>query len=77
MLLTQPHRLQRAVIVALAVLPLLAIILLSLPVWLVLPFFKEGRAFILELVEKMTDALKAFIGASKEEAPDAASPGAQ
>ncbi|MFI9577215.1 hypothetical protein ACIG5D_37775 [Microbispora rosea] len=61
MLLSQPHRLQRAVIVALAVLPLLAIILLSLPVWLVLPFRPEGRAFILDLVEKLIDALKVFV----------------
>ncbi|GAA5046472.1 hypothetical protein HNP84_009728 [Thermocatellispora tengchongensis] len=52
-------RWQRALIVALLILPLLAIILLSLPVWLYLPFRESGRGFILELVREFTSWIKA------------------
>ncbi|GAA4599431.1 hypothetical protein GCM10023194_79450 [Planotetraspora phitsanulokensis] len=61
MLLPQSPRWQRAVIVALLTLPVLAIILLSSPVWLVLPFTASGKVFILEMTDKLTDCLKAFM----------------
>lgn len=57
-------RWQRALIVAVLVLPLLVIILLSLPVWLYLPFRESGRVFILDLVREFTSWIKAVKGAA-------------
>lgn len=61
-MLMPSSRWQRTLIVAVLVLPLLLIILLSLPVWLYLPFREPGRAFILELVREFTKWIKAAKG---------------
>ncbi|MFI9577214.1 hypothetical protein ACIG5D_37770 [Microbispora rosea] len=62
MLLTQSHRWQRAVIVALLTLPLLLIVILSLPVWTFWPWLKqERRTDVLKLAEKLTDTLKTLM----------------
>ncbi|MET8047762.1 hypothetical protein ABZU75_09155 [Streptosporangium sp. NPDC005286] len=55
-------RWQRTLIVAVLVLPMLVIIVLSLPVWLYLPFREAGRAFILDLVREFTKWIKAAKG---------------
>ncbi|MGW0589041.1 hypothetical protein [Streptosporangium sp. NPDC002607] len=41
---------------------MLVIIVLSLPVWLCLPFRQAGRAFILDLVREFTKWIKAAKG---------------
>lgn len=62
LLLSQAHRWQRAIIVALLILPLLVIVILSLPVWVSWPWLsQERRTDVLKLVEKVTDTLKAFM----------------
>ncbi|MEV7967172.1 hypothetical protein AB0O34_14480 [Sphaerisporangium sp. NPDC088356] len=71
MFLPQSPRWQRAVIVALLIVPLLVIILLSFPVWLSWPWLKQDRRTdVLNLVEKVTDALKAFVAESKDKDDD-------
>ncbi|MFC0861904.1 hypothetical protein ACFHYQ_06310 [Sphaerimonospora cavernae] len=63
----EPHRVQRAIIVALLTLPLLVIVILSLPVWVTWPWLKqERRTDVLKMVEKVTDTLKALMRANKE-----------
>jgi hypothetical protein len=60
-----------AVTVALLTVPLLVIIILSFPVWLSWPWLKqERRTDVLNLVEKVTDALKAFVVESKDKEDD-------
>ncbi|WP_306863433.1 hypothetical protein [Streptosporangium brasiliense] len=55
-------RWQRTLIVAVLVLPMLMIIMLSLPVWLYLPFREAGRVFILDLIREFTKWIKAAKG---------------
>lgn len=55
-------RWQRTFIVAVLALPMLVIIVLSLPVCLYLPFRQAGRTFILELVREFTKWIKAAKG---------------
>ncbi|GAA4211549.1 hypothetical protein GCM10023074_60070 [Microbispora amethystogenes] len=69
-MLTALSRWQRVALVAVLTIPLLAIIILTLPTWLVLPFRREGREFILELVERLTDCLKAFVGVPQSDQED-------
>jgi hypothetical protein len=52
-------RWQRVAIVVVLTIPLLAIIVLSLPIWLCLPFSESGREFILKLVQAFTEWVRA------------------
>lgn len=56
----------RVVIVALGMIPLLVIILPLTPALLKLVRTADGRLFILQLVEKVLDAIKDFIGGPDE-----------
>ncbi|MEV4248485.1 hypothetical protein AB0J63_34365 [Streptosporangium canum] len=58
-MLTPLSRWQRTLIVAVLVLPMLVIIVLSLPVWLCLPFREAGRVFILDLIREFREWIKA------------------
>lgn len=66
-MLTLLGRLQRAVIVALLVLPLLLLIVLSSPIWFTQIFTESGRKFLLDLVDKMADCLKTLAKADESE----------
>jgi hypothetical protein len=52
----------KVAVVALLMVPLLAIIVLALPVWLYLPFRESGREFILKLVREFTNWVRALKG---------------
>jgi hypothetical protein len=68
-----PSRWQRVAITALLVLPLVLIVVLSAPTWLVLPFLSEPRRdAVLRFLASLIDWVKAIPGAS-ETAPIAKS----
>jgi hypothetical protein len=59
-------RWQRVAVVALLILPILVIVLLSVPVWMSWPWLHaERRADVLALVEKLTACLRAFVRADR------------
>ncbi|MBG0814716.1 hypothetical protein [Planomonospora sp. ID82291] len=59
-------RWQRVAVVALLILPILVIVLLSVPVWMSWPWLQaERRADVLALVEKLTACLRAFVRADR------------
>jgi hypothetical protein len=60
-----PVRWQRVVIVALLVVPLVLVIALSAPAWLVLPFLSEPRRnTILQFLGYLIDWIKAIAGSA-------------
>jgi hypothetical protein len=60
-----PSRWQRVAITALLVLPLLLVVVLSAPAWLVLPFLSERRCdAVLRLLGCLIDWIKAIVGAA-------------
>ncbi|MFC4535075.1 hypothetical protein [Sphaerisporangium dianthi] len=57
-------RTQRVAVFALYAVILLVIVVLSFPVWLILPFTGDGRKFILDLIEKFTKWSKTVLEGS-------------
>jgi len=57
-------RLQRVALVALYAVILLVIVVLSFPVWLLVRFTRDGRAFILERIHKFTKWSKTVLEGS-------------
>jgi len=54
---------QRAVITALLVIPLVLVVLLTAPAWLVMPFLSESRRnSVLDLLDRLIDWIKAIHG---------------
>jgi hypothetical protein len=62
-----PSGWQRAITAALLVLPLLLLVVLSTPVWLVWPFLPDAnRKAVLEFVGKLIEWTKAITGVSSD-----------
>ena len=58
-----PGRWQRALVVAILVVPLLVLVLLSMPAWLVWPFLDaERRSSVLEFLDRIVEWIKAIAG---------------
>lgn len=56
-------RWQRAVIAAILVVPLLLVVLLSAPAWLVWPFLaSDRRTAVLEFLDRLVEWVKALVG---------------
>ena len=58
-----PGRWQRALVVAILVVPLLVLVLLSMPAWLLWPFLDgERRSSVLEFLDRIVEWIKAIAG---------------
>jgi hypothetical protein len=65
-----PPRLQRTIVVVILAVPLLMVVLLSAPAWLVWPFLpKERRATVLEFLDHLVDWVKVLAGTDQQPQP--------
>jgi hypothetical protein len=69
-----PHW-QRTIVVAVLAVPLLMVVLLSAPTWLVWPFLSaERRAAVLEFLDHLVDWVKALMGTDQQSQPHESAP---
>jgi hypothetical protein len=58
-----PARWQRVAVTALLVIPLILVVMLSAPAWLVMPFLSEARRRgVIEFLDRLIDWIKAITG---------------